>query len=176
MSAVDSLKFILPMSVRKAISRLQYRIFGLEHQYKRLKSSEVFNVIYRNGVWGQDHEGNSTSGNGSHNNEIMKLYIKRVKEILQKDDLKVVVDLGCGYFNVGKNFVEGCERYIACDSSKVIFDRKKIKFNLDKVEFRNIDLAQDELPSGDIAFVRQVLQHLSNDDILRFAKQISVSY
>lgn len=166
------LQFILPKPTPKPIERPPHSNHGQKHPYKGLKPSEVFDLIYRNGAWGKDSAGNSISGSGSHNNRLKNPYIKTVKEILQRNDLKVIADLGCGDFNVGKHFVEDCERYIACDISNVILDRNRKNFTLDKVEFHNIDIADDELPSGDIAFVRQVLQHMSNDDIMRFLNKI----
>jgi hypothetical protein len=35
----------------------------------------------------------------------------------------------------------------------------------DNLEFRELDIAKDELPLGDCAILRQVLQHLSNAEI-----------
>jgi hypothetical protein len=83
------------------------------------------------------------------------------------------VDLGCGDFNVGKNFVSYCSKYIACDISSVILSRNQQLYKFENVEFRQLDLAVDELPIGDIAIVRQVLQHLSNADIANFVRRIN---
>lgn len=33
------------------------------------------------------------------------------------------------------------------------------------VDFQILDITKDELPNGDIVFIRQVLQHLSNEQI-----------
>ncbi|MDR3376955.1 MAG: hypothetical protein P4L98_24820 [Ancalomicrobiaceae bacterium] len=42
----------------------------------------------------------------------------------------------------------------------------------DRLVFRDLDMTKDELPHGDVAFVRQVLQHLSNADITSFVGQL----
>ena len=60
------------------------------------------------------------------------------------------------------------------DTLTTILARNKKNFTLDKVEFRNIDIARDELPSGDIAFVRQVLQHMTNADIMGFVTRLKM--
>jgi hypothetical protein len=44
------------------------------------------------------------------------------------------------------------------------------------VEFKTLNMIEDELPPGDIAFVRQVLQHLSNDQIAKFVARASACY
>ena len=45
----------------------------------------------------------------------------------------------------------------------------------DLLEFRKVNLAEDELPVGDIAFGRQVLQHLSNREIVHFAEKLNLT-
>jgi hypothetical protein len=40
------------------------------------------------------------------------------------------------------------------------------------VEFLVVDLVKDEIPTGDVLILRQVLQHLSNDDISKFTQSI----
>jgi hypothetical protein len=44
------------------------------------------------------------------------------------------------------------------------------------VEFRALDLIEDELPPAEVAFVRQVLQHPSNDQIRKFIARASLTY
>ena len=40
------------------------------------------------------------------------------------------------------------------------------------VDFQVLDLAQNDLPDGDVVFIRQVLQHLSNQHIACAVQQI----
>jgi hypothetical protein len=40
------------------------------------------------------------------------------------------------------------------------------------VEFLVVDLVKDEIPTGDVLILRQVLQHLSNDDVPKFTQSI----
>ena len=39
--------------------------------------------------------------------------------------------------------------------------------------FKILNVSINELPKGDIAFVRQVLQHLSNDEIKKFVDKLN---
>ena len=39
-----------------------------------------------------------------------------------------------------------------------------------------MDITSGELPAGDVCFVRQVLQHLSNESIINFVKAIKNKY
>ena len=85
-----------------------------------------------------------------------------------------VVDLGCGDFNVGKELRAACDGYIACDVVDLLIERNKVLFNGLGVDFRSIDICEDELPSGEIAFVRQVLQHLNNEQIARVLEKVQI--
>jgi hypothetical protein len=76
------------------------------------------------------------------------------------------VDLGCGDFNVGSQLRPYCSEYVACDIVQSLIERNKLKFADRGVEFRALDMASDPLPAGDVVFIRQVLQHMSNAQIL----------
>ena len=87
-----------------------------------------------------------------------------------------VVDLGCGDFKIGSSLRQFCNNYVAIDifDELIIWNKKEYK-NLN-VDFRTLDITKDPLPSGDICFLRQVLQHLSNDSINKFLKSIKGKY
>jgi hypothetical protein len=44
------------------------------------------------------------------------------------------------------------------------------------VDFRRLDIATEALPGGDVAIVRQVLQHLSNAEITGVVRQIEQKF
>ena len=168
------IKKFIPISLKLKIRALQYRIFGFEKNYKNMDNAEIFDKIYEDKVWGVSEDGYSTSGVGSHSDEVIKPYIQQVSRLL--DDLRpsVIVDLGCGDFNVGRNFVQYTKEYIAGDVSDVILERNSRTFSkLKNVKFKHVNLCKLDLPNGDICFVRQVLQHLSNSDIMAFVSYIN---
>ena len=167
-----ALKKILPLKLQKFIRQSKARIL-LEHQYKGMSNEHIFDNIYVNGVWGKDEHGNATSGSGSQTQYIVDSYVAAVKTILEENDIRTMVDLGCGDFNVGSRFLDLCDKYVACDISNVILEANKQKFKFDHLEFKKLDLTVDMLPIGDIAFVRQVLQHLSNHDVKRFVDKLN---
>ena len=105
-----------------------------------------------------------------------KVTIKGLKELLKnksKNKIITIVDLGCGDFNVGKNFIDDCNKYVACDISSIILERNKQNHQYNNIEYNQINIAEDKLPKGDLAFVRQVLQHLSNREIKKFADYLN---
>ena len=95
--------------------------------------------------------------------KLSETYITRVKEFLSTFSNKPnVVDLGCGDFSIGSKLRNYCNSYIAIDIFDELIERNKIHYKSHNVDFRVLDITKDNLPSGDICFVRQVLQHLSN--------------
>lgn len=168
------LKMAIPRKVRPFLRQLQMKIFGLERDYWDKSNSEIFDKIYRDRTWGKKHGGLPTSGSGSHDGAIIDPYISVVREFLYQVRPNVIVDLGCGDFNVGQHFVDEVGQYIACDVSTVILAQNVEEYAfIDNVEFRHLDLATDELPMAEVAFVRQVLQHLSNEDIQAFVDKLN---
>ena len=178
------IKQIVPNKIIKKIKQLKTDIKILFRQSKFMRNkidknfgdmntADIFDKIYVDKIWGGDHDGNSTSGAGSHTEDVVKPYVDKVSSFLSKIQPSIIVDLGCGDFNIGKNFVNYSEKYIACDVSKKILNNNKKNFSsIKNVEFKLLDLANDDLPSGDVCFVRQVLQHLSNSDIDNFVKKL----
>ncbi len=169
------LKKVIPSHTRHKIRQIQYKLFGLENSYKHMSTEQVFEMIYQNGIWGKNEKGLSTSGSGSHTESIVIPYINAIKKVTDDYLLNSAVDLGCGDFAVGSKLFDMFDRYIACDISSTILNRNKRLYDYEKIEFRKINLAEDELPIGDIAFVRQVLQHLSNREIALFVEKINLT-
>ena len=169
----NTLKRILPPMLRQVYRKIQYKIFGIEATFKGMNTSDIFDKIYEDGIWGKDEFGDSTSGSGSHSFEPVNAYVEAVKVEINTLSCGNIVDLGCGDFSVGKSFIDNCSKYVACDISSVILERNRRSYQFENLEFKQINLAEDELPKGDIAFVRQVLQHLSNSEIKKFVDYVN---
>ncbi|MCC5904810.1 MAG: class I SAM-dependent methyltransferase [Balneolaceae bacterium] len=150
-----------------------------EHQNRTKKAKvpwptkDAMEQIYTMKLWGGS-DFDFYSGTGSHHPEIVDPYIGVVTSFLRSfENPLVVCDLGCGEFNVGKELVEHTQKYIAVDIVAELINRNKKKFKNDKLEFQCLDIAADELPPGDCAIVRQVLQHLSNAEIQRILPKLA---
>jgi len=150
----------------------------LQRYEKKLKNNDTakstFETVYKKNIWGKDKLGNPSSGGGSHDLYVITPYIKIIKETIEKLNCKIIIDLGCGDFNIGKNFYDACDHYIACDISKHIININRKKFIKQNLEFRELNITEDNLPKGDLAFIRQVLQHLPNSDIQKLVNYLNV--
>lgn len=142
--------------------------------FSDLNSEDIFEEIYSKGKWGIGTSGKSTSGFGSHDLLITSRYIDAIKDFLEpKNEKLIIVDLGCGDFNIGKNFIEYSSKLIACDISSTIIKRNIESYNYSNVYFHQLNMAKNPLPEGNIAFIRQVLQHLSNAEILSIVNKLN---
>lgn len=133
----------------------------------------TFAEIYRRGLWGSDAGSLYYSGVGSHKPVIVDPYIEAVRSFasthLPGAD---AVDLGCGDFNVGSKLCDIFRQTIACDIVSELLDHNKERFKTLPVKFVKLDIVRDKLPDGRVAFLRQVLQHLSNDSIIRIIDKL----
>ncbi len=151
--------------------------FLLKHynRFKRLKeqrqnrnktTEEVFTEIYEKNKWGGS-QGEFCSGSGTSNEQIVSAYISLVTEKASSENFfgLTFVDLGCGDFRVGKRLLPLCSSYIGVDIVKPLIQRNQEIYGNAFTQFIHLDIVEDELPNGDVCFVRQVLQHLSNQQI-----------
>lgn len=136
----------------------------------------VFSNVYQNKLWGMaspEHESPFYSGPGSSDPHIVNPYVEAVKRFFASlPTKKSAVDLGCGDFRVGSRIVDSFASYTACDVVPELVHFNQQYWQHLPVEFQVVDLVKDEIPDGDVLIVRQVLQHLSNDDIKKFTQSI----
>lgn len=130
------------------------------------------NQIYELGLWGKNGD-TFYSGEGSHYPKIIEPYIQVITSFLNSFENKLSVsDLGCGDFNVGRYFLDQVSSYTAIDIVQDLIDHNRSKFHHPNLKFECLDIATTPLPQADCVFLRQVLQHLSNAEILAIVAKI----
>ena len=163
---------------------LRYReknsIKRIREKFSKMEKKQIFKEIYLQKLWSPESVKSDYkfySGIGSYLPELVDNYILEIKKFLLSFQKKPdVVDLGCGDFVIGSKLRKYCSNYIAVDifDELIAYNKKKYK-DLD-VDFRVLDITSDVMPSGDVCFARQVLQHLSNQSIINFVKTIENKY
>ena len=144
------------------------RLRAREHaRFRALPNSEVFSRIYEERLWGGP-EGEFFSGSGSDAN-FGDVYVAAVHEFAATVDARRIVDLGCGDFRIGNRVRQGFA-YVGVDVVPALIAVHERKYGNEDTRFVCLDLTTDPLPPGDVALLRQVLQHLSNNEILRVLK------
>ena len=161
---------LLPGPVRRALGGLvatrRARRLG------RLSVPEAFDEIYRKGYWKQ---GEALSGVGSEGRWADD-YCDIIAGLVRTHGLKSAVDAGCGDFSVGSRIAPLFGTYAALDVSAFIIDQNRRTFgHLTNVRFETRNLIEDDIPRADLVMVRQVLQHLTNAQILAVLETIDRS-
>ena len=133
--------------------------------FRKLTAQEAMQLIYRKGWWGRPNKSNFYSGRGSHDLHIIEPYIDFMNNFIKLNDISIIVDLGCGDFNIGSRIFQNVKKYIACDIVPELIHFNKNKYVYNSVVFCNIDAIKDKLPKGEVLMVRQVFQHLTNQEI-----------
>ncbi|MGB5983162.1 MAG: class I SAM-dependent methyltransferase [Nonlabens sp.] len=128
--------------------------------------------VYEKNLWGSNDQ-QFYSGIGSHDGLIVSPYIEAVSKFLQSfDEAPSICDLGCGDFNVGNQLLDLTSGYIAIDIVPELIAYNQNRFRNEKLDFLCLDIAKDDLPLTDCVILRQVLQHLSNAEILQILPKL----
>ena len=135
-------------------------------------TKDVMKQIYDQSLWG-GKEFDFYSGIGSHDPMMVNIYVKTVTDFLKSNDHKMTIcDIGCGDFNIGQHIFKYSKKYFAIDIVEELIERNKIKFKTKNLEFLCLDIANDVLPKADVIIIRQVLQHLSNNEIQQILNRL----
>jgi SAM-dependent methyltransferase len=162
-------------SFKSAVKNLLPQTIILAYQMQRLRwdmiasrtksREEIFSDIYNKNRWGGER-GTYCSGTGSQAN-IAFPYVSTIRSLISKEVVKEIVDLGCGDFEVARRILSPDLSYLGCDIVPGLVARNTARFGTDKVRFCKLDVVSDPLPQfGDLCIIRQVLQHLSNREIV----------
>jgi hypothetical protein len=155
---------LLPPGLVSAYDR--YREAKLNDHNRGLTTEEVFTEIYANNLWGGG-AGTFHSGDGSTAENIVSEYITGIRAELGRIGAAsmTAIDLGCGDFRIGRQLANACGRYIGVDIVAPLIEHNQATYGNEIVSFLHANMVTDSLPAGDICFVRQVFQHLSNEQI-----------
>jgi len=132
----------------------------------------IFSRIYLHNRWGHDASSKKFfSGPGSRGPAV-DAYIEMITTELTKLEQQFgrpisVLDLGCGDFAVGREIIARLPSvtYLGCDIVPALIEHHQAAYADSRTAFRRLDIVSDKLLNADVCLIRQVLQHLSNDDI-----------
>lgn len=170
--AKAAIRAVLPGSVYTLVTR--WRANRIQRRYARLSLGDAFERIYRNSEWseagGAPHSGPGSAG------RFVDQYCALLKPLLKQHHIASVADLGCGDFNTGRAVAEAVERYTGVDVARSVIESNTRNYGGPRIGFVQADLTRDPLPPADAALVRQVLQHLTNNEIQAALNNILKTY
>ena len=166
----------MTQSIINAYQNLKLLVLSQINQKRT--TEEVFSRIYRESLWksGTETEQEFCSGRGSHVESIVEPYKKVIIDFLASyppSSKPRIVDLGCGDFNVGNAFINYSSEFIGIDVVPDLIKHHNSSNYGSHVKFICSNIIEDDLPPGDICFIRQVLQHLSNQQISKILGKLN---
>lgn len=141
------------------------------HRLQKQKAEDIFSEIYRKNTWG-GKPGEFYSGSGTHNVDVQR-YIDTVRNFIKDRNIRSVVEIGCGDFHVSSQIVQGLNvSYTGTDVVEEMMNHHQAKYGREGISFRYVNAIEGQLPMADLVIIRQVLQHLSNEQISRILEKI----
>ncbi len=131
----------------------------------------AFNRIYKDRIWGSNAEGEGASGGGSKE-ETTRQYRQFLQDFFAVYEIESVVDVGCGDWEFSRLIDWGNIHYVGYDLVGSVIKKNQAKYATDHIYFVHGDAINEDLPSADLLICKDVLQHLSNRDILAFIPQL----
>src|SRR5579863_6436413 len=133
-------------------------------------NSEAFTHIYESAEWGRDAYGKGTSGDGS-NPDHAREYVEFLQDFLLYHNIKTVVDLGCGDWQIGRVIDWSGVQYVGIDVVSSVIRKNARRFSSSNISFVKADGIDYDLPRADLLICKEVLQHLPNEDIQKIVQQ-----
>jgi hypothetical protein len=124
----------------------------------------IFTNIYKQKYLGDNENDkyNGSSGFGSKLGYNINTYIPFLKEFITKNNIKTIVDLGCGDFICGTHIYDNLNiKYTGYDIYKEVIDFNLDKYSPEKYTFIHLDFYnnKENLEQADLCILKDVLQH-----------------
>ena len=137
-----------------------------------LGNSIKFNIIQKFNLWSSKE---SVSGKGSEikNTKVIR---KILPEIIQKYDIKIMLDCPCGDMNYMSDILKNNNfkiKYIGMDIVYDLIQENKKKYP--QYTFICSDIINQKLPKYDLIVMKDLLNHLSSNDIIKVLLNIKNS-
>lgn len=123
------------------------------------------------GFWGNVE---SVSGPGS-SVEQTKIIQQAISSIIKEYHIETVFDLPCGDFNWMRLVDLSNCTYVGADIIKPLITKNNEKYGCPNISFIHLDVTQDALPKCDLIICRDLLVHLSSEDIFKTLRNFKAS-
>lgn len=134
----------------------------------------IFTEIYNKKAWGSHIDGRGSSGPGSRV-DIVEPYIQFLQNFLQLNDIKSVVDIGCGDWQFAKHIKWDGIDYTGIDIVESVVSYNQDNYSSENVHFMQADFTQGVEKKADVYIIKDVLQHVDNKSLEKFLSDAVVN-
>ncbi len=132
--------------------------------FSNTSQKDKFELIYKTNFWSSKE---SKSGYGSEKSNTINIK-KGIINIINDNKIKKILDAPCGDFNWIKDILNDKLQYIGADIVKDLINENLKKYQKKNIDFLQLDITSDPLPSADLMICRDCLIHLSFERIKLF--------
>lgn len=100
-------------------------------------------------------------------------YIDFLQDFMKENNIRSVVEVGCGDWKVSRYITWGDIQYHGYDVVKGVINQNRKKYGSPFIQFSYADAISTELPEADLMICKDVLQHFPNEDVKSFLGQTS---
>ena len=143
------------LQIKRKLKRVVKRATHL-FMNKEQRRRQIFEDVYKDGLWGSDQESRFFSGVGSRGGAV-DTYVEKMTVLIQRYAAErgrspVIVDLGCGDFEVSSALLSRLPdiTYVGCDIVPELIAYNNQNYGTDRISFRHVDIVVDPLPAGSI--------------------------
>ncbi|WP_396275128.1 glycosyltransferase [Hyphomonas sp.] len=130
------------------------------HRAALPKLTDRFSEIYDKNVWGIGSGVGSRPGNNID-------YMQFIQEFMLRNEIRSVVDLGCGDWQFSRHMNWDGVTYVGFDVVNSVIEANTRLFARENIRFSLFESLND-LPQADLLLCKDVLQHLPNDLIRQY--------
>lgn len=125
---------------------------------------EVFTDKYQSKKWLVNKQLEGSSGEGSLL-VTTKEYCAFLQDFINTKDVRSIVDIGCGDWEFSCTLDLDKVKYVGYDTVKSVIQKNQDCYGSDHISFLHSDVLTTDLPQADLLICKDVLQHLTNQDI-----------
>lgn len=130
-----------------------------------------FKAIYDTGVW-RHGQHDTTPGSGAGSSVAATAALRHALPSLLNDlNAKTLLDLGCGDFSWMQHVSIG-QTYVGVDVVEDVIETNTKLYGQPGRVFETRDATVDTLPDADVVLCREVMFHLSFDDIMKLLRNV----
>jgi SAM-dependent methyltransferase len=155
-------------------STLLASLFSMSMSYVPVYADEqterIFSYIYEQEIWEERAYG---CGNRNRDEAVKNSapYCKFIEDFLRDNQIQSVVDAGCGDWTLLQPINWRAVRYLGVDIVKPVIEKNQTQFASPTCSFLHADITEADLPSADLLICKDVLHHLTDNQVAALFKQ-----
>jgi 2-polyprenyl-3-methyl-5-hydroxy-6-metoxy-1,4-benzoquinol methylase len=143
------------------------------------KINRCFSKVYEDHVWGgpdaipgRRNQKYYSGGGTDPDNDYKNQYVNLLQSYVSKPDIKTVIEIGCGDWEVSSRIDWSGVSYKGYDVVPGLIEHNRSLYGASNIEFVCEDLIKANNARADLLIIKDVIQHLPTSHAIKFVKNI----